>query len=547
MDVSNSKDSDVRILGNTKKGFNPPDDIPDPAYGAALAEFRQHIHARVTGSPQWKSRTLPDFLTYLNLVWKCIQSADFNLNFKTVVERATYDQMNLEIKACERQLSEEYKAKFGLIETEVLMNKAEMQSTDDLSIEKYKLQLSDEVQLKVTKLDQEMKEIFSKLGRDKWEVGFLDLWKSFKMEQENHWNGLLEKFINYQLKFDFWTDHLKKEMRRRIRDIFQDKNSRNLTRKEKDDLFQELYVEILDRAQETQPIVSVGDRVNQVFRKNPLIQRLNNEVFDAMAELKADELIDKIKNQRLKGGHTADTSRVISKLINLFIWSNPDERKSFIVYEDLYNQITGWLQDKQCYVDSVIDEVINITQSVVIDRQFTYHKQIKKAFIFAKQLAIRYMTEIQSEWERKNSVYAKLNQPECRNEIWTYFEEASQGVVDTQLFFVMLKSNFEKILAEAFEEEVILLTMGKVSSKNWLLDPKALLNYMDLQLLELLDTNQVENALDCIDEPQQFYEDVMLSLIDKECPDMDTEWAAFCDRVNRIIKLATFASSEVAS
>jgi flagellar basal body-associated protein FliL len=232
-----------------------------------LAEFRQHIHARVTGSPQWKSRTLPDFLTYLNLVWKCIQSADFNLNFKTVVERATYDQMNLEIKVCERQLSEEYKVKFGLIEKEVLMCKAELQSTDDLSIEKHKLQLSSGVLLKVSELDQDMKEIFSKLGRDKWEVCFLDLWKSFKKEQENHWNGLLEKCINYQLKFDFWTDHLKKEMRRRIRDIFHDKNCGNLTNEQKDELFQELYGEILDRARDTQPIVNVEDRVNQVYRK----------------------------------------------------------------------------------------------------------------------------------------------------------------------------------------------------------------------------------------------------------------------------------------
>ena len=103
----------------------------------------------------------------------------------------------------------------------------------------------------------------------------------------------------------------------------------------------------------------------------------------------------------------------------------------------------------------------------------------------------------------------------------TYFDEASQGVVDTQLFFVMLKSNFEEILDEAFEEEMILLTMGKVSSKNWLLDPKALMNHVDLKLLELIDENRVEDALDCIKQPQKSYEDVILNLIDKECPDGD--------------------------
>ena len=30
------------ILGNTKKDCAPPDDFPNPAYGKALCEFREH-------------------------------------------------------------------------------------------------------------------------------------------------------------------------------------------------------------------------------------------------------------------------------------------------------------------------------------------------------------------------------------------------------------------------------------------------------------------------------------------------------------------------
>ena len=554
LDSSNSKDSDVRILGNIKKGFTPPDDVPDPAYGEALAEFRQHIHDRVTGSPQWRSRRIIDFLTYLNLVWKCILSSDFNLNFKNVLERATYDQMNVEIKSCERQLSEEYKAKFGAIETRILISKANAQRTDNMDIEEFKRLLANEVQPKKMKLDQQIKEIFTKLGRDKWEVNSVDSWKSFEKEQENHWNGFLEKFINYQLKFDYWTDQCKKELRGRIRDIFKDEEARKLSLVEKENLFQSLYEEILNSALEKNPCVEVEDRVNNVYRKSPLIHTLPVGIFDSKSKYEAEMIIE-----RMTKSSQVHTSRYglfqyaadFMKMSWPFGKSNDVQVKGpepfMEVYEELAKQIGIWIQDKNCYVDSIVDEVINITQSVLINKQLLQNKQVKCAHVFAKELTIKYMTQVQDGWEKKNSVFAKLSQTESKKEMKTYFDKASQGMVDTQLFVVMLKSNFEKILAQAFDEEMILLTIDKISSKNWLLDPKALLNYMDLELLNLISSKQLALVLEKLKQPQHFYEEVMKNLISKECPNVETEWAIFSDRLKRTVTAAASASASVDS
>ena len=129
----------------------------------------------------------------------------------------------------------------------------------------------------------------------------------------------------------------------------------------------------------------------------------------------------------------------------------------------------------------------------------------------------------------------------------TYFDKASQGMVDTQLFVVMLKSNFEKILAQAFDEEMILLTIDKISSKNWLLDPTALLNYMDLELLNLISSKQLALVLEKLKKPQHFYEEVMKNLISKECPNVETEWAIFSDRLKRTVTAAASASASVDS
>ena len=37
LEASNSDESDVRVMGNTKKNYVPPDDVPDPAYGKPCA------------------------------------------------------------------------------------------------------------------------------------------------------------------------------------------------------------------------------------------------------------------------------------------------------------------------------------------------------------------------------------------------------------------------------------------------------------------------------------------------------------------------------
>ena len=63
LEASNSSGSDVFVLGNVKKEFEPPGDIPAAAYGEALVQLREHIHQRVIHSQngtQWKSRSIAE-------------------------------------------------------------------------------------------------------------------------------------------------------------------------------------------------------------------------------------------------------------------------------------------------------------------------------------------------------------------------------------------------------------------------------------------------------------------------------------------------------
>ena len=184
VDASNPKESDVRIFGDTLKSFNPPDDVPDSYYGESIAEFRQHIHDRTTGgcagSTRWNSRTLREFWKYVSLVWKCITSADFTLNFANVVQRATYDKMNNEIKECEKELGEQHFSEFASIEEEILRHKVDPKKANDVHLEDFPRNFAEIIQTKIDVMDERVKSILDQQGREKWKDQYHGYWEMYK-------------------------------------------------------------------------------------------------------------------------------------------------------------------------------------------------------------------------------------------------------------------------------------------------------------------------------------------------------------------------------
>jgi hypothetical protein len=45
--------------------------------------------------------------------------------------------------------------------------------------------------------------------------------------------------------------------------------------------------------------------------------------------------------------------------------------------------------------------------------------------------------------------------------------------------------------------------------EHWLYDARCMQKHMDLHLIDLLERNQLDQALDCIGNPQRFYADVL--------------------------------------
>jgi len=78
--------------------------------------------------------------------------------------------------------------------------------SENIEIEEFRRQLANGVVTSKLDLDKKVNDILAKPGREKWQINYVELWKNLKKEQGNHWNGYLEKFVDYQLKFDIWVD-----------------------------------------------------------------------------------------------------------------------------------------------------------------------------------------------------------------------------------------------------------------------------------------------------------------------------------------------------
>ncbi|KDO33894.1 hypothetical protein SPRG_01774 [Saprolegnia parasitica CBS 223.65] len=89
VDKNHETQSDVRFFGTTDASSSPlkPND-----FSKRVLRFRDYIQAHATDGDR-KVRTVAQIMDDLDLVWRCIGSANFELDFKSVHERLVYDSL----------------------------------------------------------------------------------------------------------------------------------------------------------------------------------------------------------------------------------------------------------------------------------------------------------------------------------------------------------------------------------------------------------------------------------------------------------------------
>ncbi|OQR82458.1 hypothetical protein THRCLA_11014, partial [Thraustotheca clavata] len=84
--------SDVRFLGMTQGQSDPPMDGPLSDYGERLLRFRDYIHTRACQrAKRWKARKFLEVNDCFDLVWQCISTSNFQMDFVAAYERISYE------------------------------------------------------------------------------------------------------------------------------------------------------------------------------------------------------------------------------------------------------------------------------------------------------------------------------------------------------------------------------------------------------------------------------------------------------------------------
>ena len=564
LDPSNLVESDVRILGNIKKNFLPPDDIPDPAYGENLYEFREHIHRRINERDlqslphqQWTSRSITEILEYLNLVWVCIRSSDFTLNFKTVIERATFDQLHREYKTCEKELTYIYYNSNNIIEKEILAKKYKLK-VDRVHFDAMKLKLETLVDDKMKELDLDIKikEALQQPGRSKWKNDFETQWAEFKSVEKQRWIDQLRTFFECQLNYELHVDECKNEMRLRIREMFTNAISKQCDNepKEKPD-FNKLFNGFLIKAKKKYPPINVGERVGQVYINNMSMKALQVNLLNSES---VKRVMRDLKFVYDTDGHLSSTSTdnnfnywqefeqsVLAAGFKIFSKKNTlDSRQK--MKDEIVIEIVHRVQYEQEYMDPIVDKVI--ASIINITNKYECKQRDKEyAHILAKNFVISCLETRQKNWESANSVSAKLAQESTKKEMEVYFNAVSRGIVATELLVDTLTANLFNILPEAFDKEMIRIIDSRIRTKTWLSDPKAVQARLDLALLKLIDGGKIREMLEKIKNSASCYEQVLSELISFEISKIKVkkECDSFITVLKNVINAAVKAASSL--
>jgi hypothetical protein len=229
------------IVGNVKSKYVPPGDVPDEAYGEALIKFREHIHQQVVSNVEgkaWESTTVDKFAAYIKEVWSCICSANFNLNFATVIERMAFDQLDIEYKLKEQELSEAYMESFKKIKKEMRkVNEKESagvtfagkstassdisnNNNGDFSVS-FIAKFNDAMSPTLMRLDEEVNVIVKAEGGEKWSAQFLQMWKLNKKEQQEIWKNNVKNAFNRIFLYEQSLESYKRRMRQEINEFFE--------------------------------------------------------------------------------------------------------------------------------------------------------------------------------------------------------------------------------------------------------------------------------------------------------------------------------------
>ena len=148
--LSDFRTEDIQFLGKLKVRDRPPDDVPEFDYGYDIVKLNTYIYDRlIKSSSSWRARDLSKFAEYLNVIWQCVQTVDFTLSFRTILERWAYEDLQEYCRDMYAKLASLFSSAYDKLEPVILktLDDSSLTATDcDRMIESFQINLTGSVQ-----------------------------------------------------------------------------------------------------------------------------------------------------------------------------------------------------------------------------------------------------------------------------------------------------------------------------------------------------------------------------------------------------------------
>jgi hypothetical protein len=339
--------------------------------------------------------------------------------------------LDFDYKKIERKLAEAYEKSFANVRKEMIKSSADKKSS--VSFQDFEEKLRNELHVIQLDLAKEVDDLVNEKGREKWKLQFENMWENNKKEQVFNWKCNLKNAFDRIFNYEKRVEEYKKKMRQEINEFFKSSKNAdvsNWTEAEKNKIFDEMFEKHLKEAQKEFPRKEVAAEIIKVYQNSPVIL-----IRQIPINLNSHGILNRLNTvgEYLKKQYTS-----------LFGNEKETKNKNFVnlCADSVDNTIKRIANGKFCYSNSIISEMIRSVDEEIKKYNITERSKIEELNDYGMRLIINLMENIEREWERENSVPAKLesNKQILRN----HFMMVSEGVAKTKLFASNMAATLEK-------------------------------------------------------------------------------------------------------
>ncbi len=514
--------SDVKYFGNLKKGTVPPLDIPDWDYGTKVVALRNYIHNRVLEEGRWESHGLVEWRQYLELVWNCIETADFELGFLNRIEYMYYNDLRAKLLLHQQRVGKKYVEEF-----EILERKLQAEKNLEESFNHWWIIFRNNMKETIANEQDKVGKLLEERQGQRWKVEETKQWEFFCLDQERQWKGQLQQLIDGVFKFDKvvedYNNDIKKEIESHVQDYQFDKTSEGDRERKMKERFEELFTKKLHNAESLYPPLEpqVPQKVLDMYRQHTVGRQYNFNLI-------------KNDDEMIEGNDMNQKPSFYDQYVGT-LWNHG---RKLDIDKELTSKVESYLQDAKQYADHLVSEVIKITERLL--ENVKPKKERCSMHTKAQGMLTRQLKVIQKKWDKDHNVAKRLEAE--HDQLWRFFKNCANRVGGTIMLSDEVLNLLDSKLVDSFKIFLSNKIAGKLQDEAWVCNWKIMRAHLDLHLVELMEVGQTNELLQCVGDGALHYRRILHKLIQiaiqKEHMEENILWKCFVKSIQEAIMSA---------